>query len=422
MRLLLVSYLFPPIGGMTPQRVVWLARQLARHHEVHVLTTRTNKFTARLGTDHESISLLAGTSVFVCRAGYPLLVGLSHSPVAGGAIPSHRGLGERVRSVLKSVAFPDAMAEWIPLAMFQASRLAAEYSYDAVVSFGYPFTCHLVGYALKRVFGVRWLADYGDPWSFNPDAKSLPSWRRRVDSAVEGHVLSHCDAVIVSTNETREGYRSRYPDISSRIYVVENGVSKGEMDSVKPRRTSLFRMLYTGRVYDWSPLEAIVTQTFRLRELGFAEPEVMIVGSPGGRIPLSIANSPSDVVSFTGYLPHREVLALQQGASVLVFIGAAGGLQIRSKLMEYIAARRPILAICDEHDPAVELIRRYRRGIIVNSAVQVGEAVTMLYDKWKDGTLDSSFDLELRDYPYWWETLAEKYSGILERIMTVCDS
>jgi hypothetical protein len=72
-----------------------------------------------------------------------------------------------------------------------------------------------------------------------------------------------------------------------------------------------------------------------------------------------------------------------------------------SKLFEYFAARRPILAVsADEHDLVAPLIGKHRRGLIAaNREDDIEDALRNLIGLHRRDGLDSSFDLSLlREY------------------------
>jgi hypothetical protein len=98
----------------------------------------------------------------------------------------------------------------IPWGYHTGRRLLKEINYDVIISSGYPFSSHLLGYLLKKRSGAKWIADYGDPWSFSPDTKLLPMKRREFDRRMERHILESCDKVIVTTMDTKDGFLANF--------------------------------------------------------------------------------------------------------------------------------------------------------------------------------------------------------------------
>jgi len=96
-----------------------------------------------------------------------------------------------------------------------------------------------------------------------------------------------------------------------------------------------------------------------------------------------------------GRLGRKQTIALQQTSHILLSFGWPGGLQVPCKVYEYFAARRPLLHIAgDAQDPAAVLVRKYRRGIVVqNDRRSIGEGLRSLYQLWTAGNLEEQFDL-----------------------------
>ena len=92
-----------------------------------------------------------------------------------------------------SILVPDPHIDAL-LKFYRRSRtILKETNADVILTHGYPFTMHIVGYLLKiKNPRVRWIADYGDPWTkktclwgdftvpdqtpIDPDPKGFPGW------------------------------------------------------------------------------------------------------------------------------------------------------------------------------------------------------------------------------------------------------
>src|SRR5439155_10385536 len=68
-------------------------------------------------------------------------------------------------NLLRAMAFPDSKVSWIPGAYRRVRNLLKRHRFDLIYSFGYPWSCHVVGRAAQRRSGAPWVADYADPWT-----------------------------------------------------------------------------------------------------------------------------------------------------------------------------------------------------------------------------------------------------------------
>jgi len=100
----------------------------------------------------------------------------------------------------------------------------------------------------------------------------------------------------------------------------------------------------------------------------------------------------SDRFEIRGMLPREEVAPLQLGASCLLLIGNKGGLQLPGKLLDYLGAQRPILALRNEtHDIAANLVESRGAGKVVpNEPEAIAAALREMHAAWRAGSLDAS--------------------------------
>ena len=149
MKVLLVSYAYPPLAGASADRAVDLARSLpALGIETHVLAPELPD-----GTDSSGVA----TQAWVHRVRQivrPAAPDSGAGDLGARLAGTGRALGRRV---LRS----DEGASWNLTAIPAAVRLARGLSLDAVVTVGPPHSVHLIGIAVKRAARAAWLADLG---------------------------------------------------------------------------------------------------------------------------------------------------------------------------------------------------------------------------------------------------------------------
>jgi hypothetical protein len=84
-----------------------------------------------------------------------------------------------------------------------------------------------------------------------------------------------------------------------------------------------------------------------------------------GGCPIPFDDLPELEVSIFPRLPHAEALAWMGRAHVLLVVNPGNAVRyaISGKLFEYLAARRPILAIVPEDGASADLLRQTRAGV-----------------------------------------------------------
>jgi len=157
-----------------------------------------------------------------------------------------RTLVHRLRVLYESVvAFPDAELGWHTPALRAASGLLTSQPYDAMLSSSpYP-TSHVVAARLKQRFGLKWVADFRDPWTQN---HSYPYGflRKRLDGWLERRVLAQADAVTAAAPAYAEKQR-RF--LRRPVSVITNGFDPEALEGPPAALTHQFTITYTGSIY-----------------------------------------------------------------------------------------------------------------------------------------------------------------------------
>ena len=443
-KLLICAYYFPPIG--TPRSYRW--REFVTHlsskgWKIDVLTIDTSnkhpnydsKLLDNLPTEvrifrtypgimhHFSSLLLSKRNAITSKAKQSNNYEFT-SPDTQTSFRQTigRSLFRIFEKSLRTVFIPDEAVTWLPFAILKGRKLTKENSYDVIISSGFPFTCHIVGFFLKQASGGKpWIADYGDPWVNNPSF-ALPKWRSFIDKEIESRILNSVNKIIVNTDRTKDHYLNLYPFLKSEdIKVITQGFSKEGFHEVSPEITDKFRIVYTGVFYkDREPFILFDALT-HVKEI-WKDLEVIIAGNITKDEYKKYAENKglSEIVRFIGFVPQKKALSFQKGASVLLLIGNRGGIQVPGKIYEYFASKRPILSITiDKYDIASTFVNRFKRGISVeNDSEKLSESIIYLYNLWKNKRLESEFNLEDVD-EFCWDRLAEKLE---ETILEATDS
>jgi glycosyltransferase involved in cell wall biosynthesis len=413
MRVLIISIHYPPIIGMSSRAMAELSKALvADGHSVDVLTVDPVANHPVYKWDFGEMQRVPH-QVNVHRVPMGPINRLSGRLAVGGdAKPDPQATSEpkRTRSMFRRLyaarnlwgpfAIPDASIDWLPGALLEARRMIRRKPYDAVVSLGNPHTCHLVAYLATRRCDTAWTAVYGDGWGTDPSLELCPVWNRRLNQLMERRVVKAAAQIVVCSEGVIPHLVKAYDIDASKISLVRfSFFDPDPYESAESLASNSFRMVYTGAVYPifHQPIPLLrAMKRCAARGINLA-----IVGPDQESLEAEARKLQVPNIEFCGWHPHREAIAQQKTASVVLLFGHRGGQQLPSKLFEYFAARRPILCIAaDDDDVAARLIREQRRGMVVpNSEAAIAEALDKLLELHKGGILDASFDLdELPEY------------------------
>jgi glycosyltransferase involved in cell wall biosynthesis len=292
---------------------------------------------------------------------------------------------------------PDEKWVWIGAATRAAQRLAAERRFDVLVSFAQPFSDHLVGLRVRRATGLPWIAHFSDPWADSPYLRGN-RWQRRLWKRLEADVVRGADALVFVNAQTAERVMQKYPDEWRRkAHVIPHGFDRSEPVAAPAARDERLTIVHTGRFYD-----GVRTPESLLRALaGLAarrplarELRIVFVGTPVSshrRLATSLGLDP--VVEFTGRLPFAESARWVAAADVLLLIDAPAdeNLFLPSKLIDYLPAGKPILALTPSRGASADVIRALGYPIVPpDNQPAIAEAIEAMLSAYRDGFLSAT--------------------------------
>lgn len=155
MKVLLVSFSYPPVSGPGLERTLELARALpAEGIETHVLAPDDDRRAG--GCEAARVP----TQAWVHRARF---LGPGAAAPADEAEPDDvfARIAARMRALGRQALQPDESVAWNITGIPAAIRLVRKHRIDGVVTVAPPHSVHLIGAAVKRTTGCSWVADLG---------------------------------------------------------------------------------------------------------------------------------------------------------------------------------------------------------------------------------------------------------------------
>ena len=364
MRVLIVSFYFPPAGGGGVQRVLKLCAHLPELGiDVDVLAPDDPKWSA---LDPDLAADIPPATV-VHRARYR---GPSHAETPAARMAAAHGiraLGVRAALLGRRVLLPDPEIAWFADAVRAGTRAVRERAIDVVLSTSPPNSVHVIGAAIARRSGVPHVADFRDSWLANPHRRYE---RRsvRAKSAVEARIaraaLRRVAAVSAVTPAIAEEAATLAP-AGTGVRVVANGCDFDEFDGLEYVRGERMRIVHAGSFFGQRtprPFLAAFAALLCARTDLAGRLQAVFLGElrPADR-DSALGLGLGDALVLEGFRPHAEALAAMRAADVLLLLvprADGRGLSVVSgKVYEYLAAERPILALVPPEGDAATLLR-----------------------------------------------------------------
>jgi glycosyltransferase involved in cell wall biosynthesis len=395
MRILIISWFFPPLNSIACRRPYSWARYWSEAgNEITVLTvpkTRDIDGSAPRVEGFEVIEVPEPAPVRWLRRTAHNAAGGERVDGTARPMPFARLLLRKLatlqdrKGVLHSCRMPDLADGWVRPAIRSTFR-PERGSWDVAVSTFGPYATHWIGAELKRRRRVRrWVADFRDPWVDHPVLTGLFPFNH-LEKWLERKWLRHADILIAVSAPLAGAMRARHP--GKRVEVIENGYDADDLpslpdDSVFPD-DGKFRVVYTGSLYpDTRDLgcffKALIALDQDPRSRSFLDRmEVVFAGPSSARLSRMVnEHGVRRWVRDVGLVDRREAHRMQRDADVLLLVGlATPGTDgfMTGKSFEYLATGRPILAIgFPESHVAAGVIRRAGAGICLDDPVQIKE-------------------------------------------------
>lgn len=390
-RALLIAYHFPPFQGSSGlQRTLSFCRHLAHHGWQPAVLTVHSRAYVQSGNDQVSD---VPQGVIVHRA---------------FALDAARHLSIRGR-YLRATALPDRWVSWAPAGIVDGLRLIRRLQPDVIWS-TYPIaSAHVIGWALHRLTGLPWVADFRDPMVETIDRTGEQFPRdpavRRARLRVEGLVARRAARAVFCTDSARAIFTARYPQVTpSRTAVIQNGFDEAifsQVDPTAPRpgptAARPLVMLHSGVLYrstDRSP-EGLFDALRLLLDQGRLCPDDLRIvlrasGNDAEYAEMIAARRLQEQVRLAPQVGYRDALAEMFGAdALLLFQGYTSNPAIPAKAYEYLRTRRPIFALVDDEGETARLVKDLNAGRLapMDDPVRIAESLSSLIDDLRHGAI-----------------------------------
>jgi glycosyltransferase involved in cell wall biosynthesis len=327
-RILFCNYEYPPLGGGGGVVMAALARELARRHEITVLTSRAGDLPGE--SDERGVRVLRVPVLF--------------------------------RRQLDTANFPSMFA-YLPAAAWRAMRMKRRSNFD-VVNTHFVVPTGPVGqwiadrYRIPNVLSVHG----GD--LYDPSKKMSPHRHAWVRGPIR-RLLKRADAVIAQSNNTLENVNRIY-GVERKVDLIPLGIDRPTRISAVPRREfglpeNSFVLVTIGRLVARKQTTQLVAA---LAQSGVAHAHLLVVGSGPDEEPIRRAaaeHGVSDRVHLLGRLSDAEKYRALAVADVFASTSQHEGFGL--VFLEAMAFGLPI--ICYDHGGQTDYLATGATGYVL---------------------------------------------------------
>jgi hypothetical protein len=389
-KVLVITYYWPPAGGPGVQRWLKFVKYLPDYNIEPLVYIPENPSYPLIDVGllgevnpettiikHKIIEPYAWASVFSKG---------NTNKISSGIIPAQKKqsfLQKMLLSVRGNLFIPDARVLWVDPSIKYLAGYIQEHNIETIITTGPPHSLHLIGLGLKKQSGVKWVADFRDPWTTIGYHKKLKLSRYAAGKhkKLEREVLTTADVVLVTSPTTKKEFEA----ITTKpITVITNGYDVEKV--AKLPLDEKFSLAHIGSFLSernpeilWQSLAELVAENADFR----THFELKLIGAVSSEVTESInIYGLSTFVNNLGYVSHDDAITAQRTSQVLLLVEIDSDETkciIPGKLFEYMVSERPIIAIGPVGADFADIIRSTNTGTFVTYSEK---------DRLKDTILD----------------------------------
>ena len=397
MKVLIITYYWPPAGGSGVQRWLKFVKYLRDFDVEPVVYTVDNPEYAL--TDEtlqneipENIEILK-QSILEPNNLLSKLKSKQKDTSVGFLNPNPSFIEKKLHYIRANYFIPDSRKYWIKPSIKYLSNYLKTNNIDLIITTGPPHSIHLIGLGLQKKNSIKWIADFRDPWTDIDYFHQLPLTKNSLEKheLLERKVLKNADSVLVVGKTMKENFKK----FNKKIHVLTNGFDSNLINE-NLELDKKFTFTHIGLMNaDRNPIVLWkVLAKMAIKNIEFASDlQVKLIGKSALEIHTSIKEyGLENIVQFIGYLPHQKVIDHQRSSQVLLLVAnnvpSAKGI-ITGKVFEYLQAKRPILAFAPEDGDLAEIIENTNSGIVIdfNDEEKLKKVMVDLYEKFKQDKL-----------------------------------
>ncbi len=427
-KVLIVTYYWPPYGGTGTYRILKFVKNLrAFGYEPIILTTKNPDAPIYdknlLGEVPEEIKIFR-TSKFELTTFFRKKISKQKGQIATNVFQSKpKGFFSRLAKWIRVNLFiPDAKIGWYSFAVSAGKKIILDEKPDLIFSTSPPPTTQLIARKLSKWSGLKWVADFRDPWTkiFYLDEANQFSLSRKRNERLEKRVLRDCNAFTA----VNDGFFPHL-DFRNKMTVIPNGFDASEFVTALPEtRNEKFTIRYLG---GWKSNQQVkglteslkeiskdkkMSESIRLETFGFIDSEIK-KEFKSDEIKIE--------VNHYDYADRPTTIRKLQTSDLLIMIIGKSKLQdqgLSTKIFEYMCTYKPIIGFGPVVGSAAKILSETGCGKMFSLDDVSGchEFIMRCYNDWLAGQNFSGIRMDKitkYDFRFLTSKLADTFNRVL---------
>ncbi|WP_040278539.1 glycosyltransferase family 4 protein [Psychroserpens damuponensis] len=316
--------------------------------------------------------------------------------ISSGVIPKKKkqSVVQRLLLYVRGNFFiPDARKGWVKPSVQFLAKYIQENNIETIITTGPPHSLHLIGLQLKAQLGVKWIADFRDPWTtigYHKALKLSPSSAEK-HKTLEAQALQTADEIIVTSENTKKEFLSK---TKQPVTVITNGYDAHKIE--RPEKDKKFTLAHIGSLLSernpkqlWASIKELIDENENFR----SEFELKLIGVVSEDVLHTLkAFGLESHINSVGYVTHKDAIKAQMASRVLLMVEIDSDdtkVIIPGKLFEYMASGTPIIAVGPTDSDVETILKSTNTGqyFYYSDKEQMKSQILSYFDAYKSNTL-----------------------------------
>lgn len=447
--ILVIAYFFPPLGGSGVQRTLKYVKYLNKFGYTPIVATVENGH--NFSHDYNMLKEIpeevriyrsnSGEKLWLrkiiektentlkkLRSNKPKELNVTNVPSEVNDIETKQNIKEKLFRYLEyNIYIPDSKIRWYKHAVKSIkNKVLKENEINMIYSTSYPYTDHLIGLEIKKTTGLKWVADFRDPWVGNEFIYDrYDNKRKEKEKNLEREVVKYADLIINVTEQYTEMYKKRYSEYAEKFVTITNGFDKMDLEDTTEIEEEKFVIRYTGMLTNGFSIKPLISALEELSEEDNQFSEDLKFEFTGLVIEeqLNIIKKSKiiDKININGYVEHKKAVELMKSANINLVIlpNNENSKNIYTgKIFDCMLVQKPILGIMPTEGIAAEAINENDIGkaFEYNDINGIKEYIKDVYSKHKLGVSINTNAIE-KCYQFDREYLTAKLAKYFDELM-----
>lgn len=402
-KILIITYYWPPAGGPGVQRWLKFVKYLPDFNFQPIVYIPENPTYPII--DNDLLNQVSEKAIVLKHKifePYQLASFFSKNKtkkISSGIIPNQKKqsfLDKVFLWIRGNLFIPDARVFWVKPSVVYLEKYIVDNNIDTIITSGPPHSLHLIGLKLKQKTGVKWFADFRDPWTTIGYHKSLrlSKYAAKKHKQLEKQVMNTADEIIVTSKTTKTEFQA----ITTKpITVITNGYDVEPV--ISKALDTKFSLAHIGSFLSdrnpiilWESIQELLAEIPTFKD----DLQIKLIGAISQEVLTTIAQfGLNNYLNNLGYVSHSEAIEHQKKSQVLLLIEIDSRDTksiIPGKLFEYMVSNRPIVAIGPKDSDFSEIITQTNTGVFFEytEKEKLKKVILEYYNLFLEGKLQSN--------------------------------